>query len=123
MRRPLSDRRPIGPVRQLTSNSCDITFISTYRVGNSQELKDVDEEVMDNIAARVTTRLENQFDHDPVTAVNSQWLDANRVKIFISTTLREATDTIEDIFIEEIQEEINRVTGSMPENTSYSFRV
>lgn len=120
MKRPLSDQRPVGPFAQMGDN-CTITFAATFRVREASTFEDLADEAVDNIKARINTRFEESFDREPVTKVTWQRLKSGNHKLFVNTSLRRVTSQMEDIMLEEIKAEVERLTDSKIQRQGYEF--
>jgi len=124
MERPLSDKRPIGPFAQMNSNT-GLGFNAVYSMSSSDlsELEPMMDEVVDNLESKLNTELDRNFGRMPVMDVDYFVMDSMTVKLSVSTKLRQVTDVMEDVMLNAIEAEMNRLVSGTVTEESYEYVV
>lgn len=120
MKRPLSDKRPIGPFA-IDRPECDLSFAATYRVTDSETMSAVADEFTDNMEASLNTKFEEEFDESPVEAVRYAGVSDKVYRFFVVTELSTITDSMEHMMLDELERELVRLTDGVVAEQSYKY--
>lgn len=120
MKRPLSNKRPIGPFA-IDRPNCELTFAVTYRVSDSQTMSNVKDEFVDNMEARLSTKFEEEFDKSPVENFRYVGVTDKEYEFLVVTSLGEITDAMEHMILDEIESELLRLTNGVVSEQGYRY--
>ena len=124
MGRPFANKRPLGPFAEMSSDS-GLSFNAVYSMPSSDlsELEPMMDEVVDNLQAKLNTELDRNFGRMPVMDVDYFVQDSMTVKLSVSTKLRQVTDSMEDVMLNTIETEMNRLIDGTVTEESYEYVV
>lgn len=104
---------------------CSIAINSDLEMNRDdlRQLENIENEVADNLEVIINDKFQEEFDRTPIESVNPTARQSRVFRFNVTTDLRLLADSMEDIILESIRSEVNRVIDGRASQHGYQIVV